>query len=197
VIKSGHHAIWVTGHKPAGRGFALRPDVAQDTAKWLEVVGRLETSNGVTLLRARSVALTAPAASILRGPRLRTLEKPEVVFTLPLVGDEPVAPDTIFLVQFSTYMDEDTFENHVRLRYGDLPGPQGELRATRWRYDEVKRTLLVDPGTPLRQGGSVELLLLPGITDAWAVPLLPAPETAPQDVLRLLRWQVQGEAAGS
>lgn len=197
VIKSGHHAIWVTGHKPAGRGFALRPEIAQNTGKWLEVVGRLETWKETMVLRAKAVALTAPAASVLRGPRLRTLERPEVVFTLPLVGDEPVAPDAIFLVQFSTYMDEDTFENRIRLRYGDLPEPQGELRSVRWRYDDVKRTLMVDPGAPLRRGGSVELLLLPGITDAWAVPLLSAPETGPQGILRLLRWQVQGDAAGS
>ena len=197
VIKSGHHAIWVTGHKPAGRGFALKSDSAQDTDKWLEVVGRLETWKGVTLLRAKAVALTAPAASILRGPRLRTLEKPEVVFTLPLLGDEPIAPDTVLLVQFSTYMDEDTFENRVRLRYGDLPEPESELRGIRWRYDEVKRTLVVDPGAPLRRGGSVELLLLTGITDAWAVPLLPASEAGPQGILRLLRWQVQGDVAGS
>ena len=196
VIKSGHHAIWVTGHKPAGRGFALKSDSAQDTDKWLEVVGRLETWKGVTLLRAKAVALTAPAASILRGPRLRTLEKPEVVFTLPLVGDEPVAPDTVFLVQFSTYMDEDTFENRVRLRYADQPEPESELRGIRWRYDEVKRTLVVDPGAPLRRGAGVEMLLLPGIADAWAVPLLPAPEGGPQGILRLLRWQVQGGRRG-
>jgi hypothetical protein len=197
VIKSGHDAIWVTGHKPAGRGFALRPDTAQDTDKWLEVVGRLETWKGGVLLRAKAVALTAPAAGVLRGPRLRTLGRPEVVFTLPLVGDEPVAADTVFLVQFSTYMDGDTFEDRVRLRYGDLPEPQGELRGVRWRYDEVKRTLVVDPGAPLRRGAGVELLLLSGITDAWAVPLPPAPEAGPQGILRLLRWQVQGDVAGS
>jgi len=197
VIKSGRHAIWVTGHKPAGRGFALRPETAQDTGKWLEVVGRLEAWNGTTLLRAQAVALTAPAASVLAGPRLRTSGGPEVVFILPLVGDEPVAPDTSFLVQFGAYMDEETFEGRVRLRYGDLPEPEGDLPGARWRYDEVKRTLVVDPGAPLRRGASVELLLLPGITDVWAVPLPPAPETGPQGILRLLRWQVQGDTAGS
>lgn len=195
VIKSGRHAIWVTGHKPAGRGFALRPDSAQDTDKWLEVVGRVETWKGVGLLRAKAVALAAPASSIIRGPRLRTSEKPEVVFTLPLVGDEPVAPDTIFLVQFSTYMDEDTFENRVRLRYADRP--ESELRGVRWRYDEVRRTLVVYPGAPLRPGAGVELLLLPGIADAWAANLLPAVDGTPGGALRVLRWQVREDAGGS
>ena len=193
VIKSGRDAIWVTGRKPAGRGFALRPDLAQDTDKWLEVVGRPERWKETTVLRARAVALTAPVASIrLRGSRLRTAEKPEVVFTLPLLGEEAVAPDTVFLVQFSTYMDEATFESRVRLRYADVPEPEGELRSARWRYDEAKRTLVVHPGVPLRRGATVELLLLPGITDAWTVPLLPAPAPGSEGILRLLRWQVQG-----
>jgi hypothetical protein len=197
VLKSGRDAIWVTGHKPAGRGFALRPDLGRDANKWLEVAGRPEAWKGGTVLRARAVALTAPAAGVRRGPRLQTSDKPEVVFTLPLVGDVPVAPDAVFLVQFSTYMDEETFENRVRLRYRDEPGPQGELRSVRWRYDDVKRTLVVDPGEPLRQGASVELLLLQGITDAWAAPLLPASASPPDDVVRVLRWQVREDAAGS
>jgi hypothetical protein len=197
VIKSGPNAIWVTGHKPAGHGFALRPDLSQDTDHWLEVVGRLEAWKGGSLLRARAVALTAPASSVRRGPRLRTSPRPEVVFTLPLVGDAPVAPDAVFLVQFSTYMDEETFENRVRLRYRDQPGPQGELRNVRWRYDDVKRTLVVDPGERLRQGAAVELLLLQGITDAWASPLLPPFAGPPGDVVKILRWQVREDVAGS
>jgi hypothetical protein len=197
VIKSGHQAMWVTGHGPSGRGFSLRPETPQDTGKWLEIVGRLEAWKGTTLLRAQAVALTAPVASVLGGPRLRTFERPDVVFTLPLVGDDSIAPDTSFLVQFSTYMDEETFESRVRLRYADLPEPQGELRSARWRYDEVKRTLMVEPGAPLRRGASVELLLLPGITDAWAAPLLPEPGSGPQGILRILRWQVRDDTAGS
>jgi len=194
VLKSGPHAIWVTGHKPSGPGFSLRPDMARDTAKWLEVTGRVEQWKGVTTLRATSVALTAPATSVLmRGRRLRTAERPEVVFTLPIAGDEPVPPNAVFLVQFSTYMDEESFADRVRLRYGDAPEPESELRSARWRYDEARRTLVVDPGSPLRPGSTVELLLLPGIEDAWGTPLAPgAGAAAAQPVLALLRWQVQG-----
>jgi hypothetical protein len=132
------------------------------------------------------------------GRRLRTLAKPEIVFTLPLVGDEPVAADAVFLVQFSTYMDADTFEDHVRLRYAGEPGSEGELRDVRWRYDEARRTLVVHPGAPLRPGAAVELLLLPGITDAWAEPLVPGAGAEPQGAGRVLRWEVRGERpAGS
>jgi hypothetical protein len=131
VIKSGRHAIWVAGHKPAGHGFKLRADLPRDLRKWVEVVGRVETWKGHPVLRARAVALTAPASSIRRGTRLLTAEKPEVVFTLPLVGYGPTPEDAVLLVQFSTYMDEETFENHLRLRYGDRPGPEGDLRRVR------------------------------------------------------------------
>jgi hypothetical protein len=197
VIKSGRDAIWVTGHKPAGRGFTLREDLPQDMTRWVEIVGRLETWKGEPVLKARTVALTAPASSIQRGPRLRAPETPEVVFTLPLVGYAPVAENAVFLVQFSTYMDEATFEDHVRLRYGDRPGPEGELRSVRWRYDDVKRTLIVDPGERLRAGASVELQLLRGIASDWAVPLVPAATSPPGDVVTVLRWQVQTRDAGS
>jgi hypothetical protein len=193
VIKSGPHALWVTGRKPAGRGFKLRADLARDTNKWLEVVGRVEAWKGSPVLRARSVALTAPRSGVRRGRRLRTPDKPEVVFTLPLVGDEPVPPNAVFLVQFSTYMDEETFENRVLLRYVDEPGPEGELRSVHWRYDDVKRTLVVDPGQPLREGASVELQLLRGIADAWETPLVPAATSPPGDVVTILRWQVHAD----
>jgi hypothetical protein len=192
VIQSGHHAIWVTGHRPAGRGFSLKPELSADTYKWLEVVGRLETQAGVPSLRATSVALSAPAASVLLGPRLRTPAKPEVVFTLPLAGPDPVAADAVFLVQFSTYMDGESFEDRVRLRYGDQPAPSDVIGSARWRYDEAKRTLVVDPGAPLRAGASVELLLLPGIADAWLTPLPAAPGRESDPALLVLRWQVEG-----
>ena len=191
VLKSGPHAIWVTGHKPSGPGFSLKADRAGDTGKWLEVTGRVETWKGVTTLRAREVALTAPAASVTRGRRLLTAEKPDVVFTLPVAGDEPVPPDAVFLVQFSTYMDEESFAERVRLRYGDVPEEQGELTGARWRYDETRRTLVVDPGQPLRPGSTVELLLLPGIEDAWGTPLAGEPGASPDRVLARLRWPVE------
>jgi hypothetical protein len=194
VIKSGPHAIWVTGRGPSGRGFALRPDHVQDTNKWLEVVGRPEAWNGATTLRAKTVALTAPQSGMRRGPRLATSDKPEVVFTLPLVNDEPVVRNAVFLVQFSTYMDEETFENRVRLRYEGLPEPQREVRSLRWRYDDVKRTLVVDPGQPLRPGASVVLQLLEGITDAWETPFQPAAAMPPDHVVKAFRWQVGGNA---
>jgi hypothetical protein len=190
VIKSSRYAIWVTGHGPSGRGFALRSDLEGDTHKWLEVVGRLEQKNGLTVLHASTVALSAPMAGLGLRRRLVTSKQPDVVFTLPLTGHEAVPPDARFLVQFSSYMDEESFEGRVRLRYGDAPA--GDLPRFRWTYDDVRRTLVVEPGERLRTGATLELLLLPGITDAFDVPLGAGPAAA-DAAPRVLRWQVEGE----
>jgi hypothetical protein len=192
AIKSGRHAIWVTGHKPSGRGFTLHPELEADTHKWLEVVGRLEVQDGVSRLHALGVALSAPASFVEFGPRLVGAQQPQVVFTLPLADEDPVSRDALFLVQFNAYMDEDSFEGRVRLRYRDVPGPAGDLRRMRWTYDDVRRTLIVVPGEPLQAGATVELLLLDGITDAYATPLGSGPEVgsaAPS--ARVLRWRVE------
>jgi hypothetical protein len=64
VLKQGTNAIWVTGKLPQGKGWKLDPDYRGDTAKWLQVTGRVEAVNGVTYLRATKVALaSAPKPS--------------------------------------------------------------------------------------------------------------------------------------
>jgi hypothetical protein len=59
VLKQGTNAVWVTGKLPQGRGWKLDPDYRGDTAKWLQVTGRVEAVSGVTYLRATKVALTS------------------------------------------------------------------------------------------------------------------------------------------
>jgi hypothetical protein len=64
VLKQGTNAVWVTGKLPQGNGWKLDPDYRGDTAKWLQVTGRVEAVNGVTYLRATKVALaSAPKPS--------------------------------------------------------------------------------------------------------------------------------------
>jgi hypothetical protein len=192
AIKAGRHAIWVTGHDPSGRGFTLHPELEADTHKWVEVVGRLEVRDGACRLRASAVALSVPASFVGFGKRLVGALQPEVVFTLPLADGEPVATDARFLVQFNAYMDEESFEGRVHLRYADVPGPAGELRHVRITYDDVRRTLIVEPGEPLRTGATVELVLLPGITDAFATPFGAGEKAEGARAPRLLRWRVEG-----
>ncbi len=192
AIKAGRHAIWVTGHKPSGRGFTLHPELEADTHKWLEVVGRLEVQDGACRLRASAVGLSAPASFVGFGKRLVGALQPDVVFTLPIAEGDPVAANARFLVQFNAYMDEDSFEGRVRLRYADVPGEPGAMQHVRFTYDDVRRTLIVEPAAPLRAGATVELLLLTGIIDAFSTPLGAGPGADSSGAARVLRWRVEG-----
>jgi hypothetical protein len=109
-----------------------------------------------------------------------------IVFTLPLEGEQAIASDSRFIVQFSAYMDEDSFQGHVRLRYAngmDVPGMT-------WRYDDDRRALIVDPGGLLRPGQQLELLLLPGILDAGGAPLAPRLGATVDGAVELLSYKV-------
>jgi len=112
------------------------------------------------------------------------------VFSLPLDGEREVAPDTVFQVQFSKDMEEESFRGRVALRYAGRPQPgDNSLDAMRVAYDGGLRTLKVDPGDLLRPGRVVELLLLPGIVDLEGQALETRPGRsagAATDVLRFL-----------
>ncbi|MFN8091074.1 MAG: hypothetical protein U0599_02380 [Vicinamibacteria bacterium] len=199
VIKSRRHAVWVVGRRPAGRGFRLDPDLARDTTQWLEVTGVVETSDGAPRLRARSVALAPPQTFVWNGPRLRPDPHPDVVFTLPLADEAVSAREGRLLVQFSAYMDEETFAGRVRVFARRANAPEREL-AARLTYDDVRRTLIVDVGGRLPEGGVVEVRLLPGIEDVYGAVLARADVaradgTKADDAVRVLRWRVASTAS--
>jgi hypothetical protein len=60
VIKDGESAVWVAGRRPKGNGWSLDPESRSDTSRWVEVVGKIETKEGITFLRAGQVALVPP-----------------------------------------------------------------------------------------------------------------------------------------
>lgn len=96
------------------------------------------------------------------------------MFTLPLEG-EPVSQGSRLAIQFTQYMQDESFRGRVRLRYaGPAPAEEVAIRI-RTTYDEVHRALIVEPEQPLDPGRELELLLLPGILDARGVPLAPRP----------------------
>ena len=67
VIKDDLFAVWVSGKKSKGSGWALDASLKRDTGKWMEVVGRVETRNGVVYIRASEV--NRPAARPLTRSR--------------------------------------------------------------------------------------------------------------------------------
>jgi hypothetical protein len=58
VIKSGDHAVWVTGKKPRGKGWKLALDYEPDTRFWLEITGEIVAIGDVACVKAKSVAMT-------------------------------------------------------------------------------------------------------------------------------------------
>ncbi|HET9317295.1 MAG TPA: Ig-like domain-containing protein [Vicinamibacteria bacterium] len=197
VIKDDLYAVWVSGKKPKGSGWSLDAGLKRDTGKWIEVVGRPVTVNGITYIRALEIKLTGPPSATAQAappppPPERPKVAPVVVFALPLDGESEVARDTRFVVQFSKDMDEATFAGHVLLRYAGpvLPGDR-PFDGARLTYDEGRRALTVDPGDILRPGRQIELILLPGIVDIDGLPLIGRKgPVANNDVVDVLRYLV-------
>lgn len=59
VLKDEDAAVWVIGKEPRGKGWHLDPNDKGDTARWLEVTGRMQPCGSSRCLHARSVALVA------------------------------------------------------------------------------------------------------------------------------------------
>jgi hypothetical protein len=59
VLLTPEGAIWVTGRRPAGRGFTLDPAYRGDTSRWLEVAGKVSVVGGVRYMKAGKVAMIA------------------------------------------------------------------------------------------------------------------------------------------
>ena len=197
VIKDDLFAVWVSGKKSKGQGWALDASLKRDTGKWMEVVGRVETRSGVVYIRASEVKLSSgkTAAATPAQPPPPPPERPKVapvvVFALPLDGDAEVPRDSRFVVQFSKDMDEATFAGHVVFRYAGpvLPGDR-VFDGMKLTYDQGRRALIVDPGDLLRPGRQIELILLPGIVDIDGLPLTPRGAAVTSDVADVLRYLV-------
>jgi hypothetical protein len=179
VIKDDLYAVWVSGKKPKGPGWELDAGLKRDTGKWIEVIGKPETRNGVTYMHALQVRITDPPRPTAEAappppPPERPKVPPVVVFALPLDGEGDVPSDSRFVVQFNKDMDEATFQDHVLLRYAGpvLPGDR-MFDGVKLTYDQGRRALTVDPGDVLRPGRQVELMLLSGIADTDGLGLVP------------------------
>jgi len=196
VVKSELFAAWVTGKKPRGDGFRLDPKLKRDTGKWIEVVGRVRTDKGVVYLEAMNLKVAKPPspkaeAREVERPPPPPPKPPVIVFSLPLDDEREVPPNSVFKVQFSEDMDEQTFGGHVLLRYAGRPRPGDRpLDAVSIEYDPGRRALTVNPGDLLRPGRVVELLFLPGIVDLNGLPLEARPGHDPGGAADVLRFQV-------
>lgn len=195
VIKDSLFAVWVTDKKPKGDGFELDPSMRRDSNRWIEVIGRPSTRNGVVLINALEVALTDPPtaradAAPAPPPPERTKTPPVIVFSLPLEGDRDFDFSGRIMVQFSNDMDEESFKGRVGLRYEGpaRPGDQG-FASMRVAYDLGARALIIAPGAPIQRDRRLNLILLTGITDIDGQPLARRDGKPPQDgIAEILRF---------
>jgi len=177
VIKDSLFAVWVTNKKPKGDGFDLDSSNRRDTNRWIEVIGRPTTKNGVVVIDAAQVAVTAPPtpkadAAPAPPPPERPKVPPVIVFSLPLDGESDFDFSGRIILQFNNDMDEDSFKGRVGLRYEgpSRPGDPG-FEGMRVAYNAGQKALIVDPGTPILRGRVLELVLLTGIIDIDGQPL--------------------------
>jgi len=196
VIKDSLFAVWITGRKPKGDGFDLDPSIRRDTNRWVEVIGRPITRNGVVVIDALQVTLTQPPtpkadAAPAPPPPERPKVPPVIVFSLPLDGEAEFDFSQRITVQFSNDMDEDSFKGRVGLRYEGppMPGDPG-FESMRVAYDPGNKALIVDPGVPIMRGRVLDLVLLTGIVDIDGLPLARRDGKPPQgDVAEMLRFR--------
>lgn len=187
VIKTADAAIWVTGMRPAGKGFRLDPKRRRDTGKWLRVYGRPWTADGRVYLRAERIEIAeAPADPALEPVDIRVAEREareaefgplRVVFSLPLDGEREIPLDSAFRVQFSNRMVADSFHASVDLLYENDPdaNPFPDLEV---RYDEGNRTLIVEPHASLEPDREIHLVLYGDIRDEHGQNIEPEPDAA-------------------
>lgn len=55
LIKDSGALLWIVGHDPKGKGFALDPLSETDGKWWVQVAGTPETRNGLVVFRAKEV----------------------------------------------------------------------------------------------------------------------------------------------
>jgi len=196
VIKDSLFAVWVTNRKPKGDGFELDPAIRRDTSRWVEVIGRPTTRNGVVIIDAMDVTLTqppTPKADVAPAPPPPERPKipPVIVFSLPLEGESDFDFSGRIMVQFNNDMDEESFKGRVGLRYEGpaRPGDPG-FESMRVTYNPGSKALIVDPGAPLLRGRVLDLVLLTGIIDIDGQPLVRRDGKPPQgDIAELLRFK--------
>ena len=196
VIKDSLFAVWVTNKKPKGDGFELDPSIRRDSSRWIEVIGRPATRNGVVIIEAAQVSLTqppTPQADAAPPPPLPERAKipPMIVFSLPLDGDADFDFSGRIMVQFNNDMEETSFKGRVGLRYEGpaFPGDPG-FEGMRVSYDPGSKALIVDPGSPILRGRILNLVLLTGIVDVDGQPLVRRDgKPAQNDIAEMLRFK--------
>jgi hypothetical protein len=177
VLQSADGATWVTGQRPRGKGFDLNPTARKDLGRWLEVTGVVTIADGLPMIKATSVAPSAPIVDEPEGgatpePTAPVLPPPAVSFTLPANGETGVAPDTPVRLQFSRDMDSDTFAGRVTVRAAAAGAPV-DVPPMKIGYRPGILSMELTFEAPLPRFATITIDLGAGITAPDGTPLPP------------------------
>lgn len=188
VLRSADAAIWVINMRPKGKDqgkdFELGLDARIDTARWLEVSGRLQQARGLLWIDAEAGSLTAvkpPAeTSVADEPAIRVPAgpPPEVMFSAPTQDETDVSMGSTVRIQFSRDIDQATLKNQIRVSYltaqsverGEPTTPIAEFTT---EYAPANRVLELKFAKPLERFRTVKVELLEGILGTDKQPLKP------------------------
>jgi Big-like domain-containing protein/PEGA domain-containing protein len=192
VIKDQGFAVWVTGRPPSGSGFSLDASSQIDReSSWVAVTGTVDERKGFPYVRAEKIELSPPPSesASVTAVRLQTGARnlrPDVIYTDPVQENEELALDQQLLLQFTKAMDDASFASHVQLRYADGAPARFPYLSVRY-YADRNRSVIIDPGSALQRGKTLECVLLPGIKDIDGQPLVGT--EAPGG--RVFKWKVR------
>jgi hypothetical protein len=173
ILQSADASLWVTNLRPRGNGFELDPASRRDAAAWIEVTGTVRTDGGIPriegtkLARSTAEAEPAPEPVVAAPPQ----PPPSVIFSAPLSGESGVAVGAPVLIQFSRDMAPASFNERVRVVYGE--GVSDAVPGITVTYRPENRGVEVKFAGPLARGATVEVELQAGITASDGTPLAP------------------------
>lgn len=166
VVRAADGAVWVTGVRPRGKGFAFETTRRVDTGRWIRVVGTMKYARGLVWMEATSItlaeALTDEVAEVVVPPPPAPLD---VLFSSPSEGELDVRLDAVLRLQFSRDVLPASLKERIRIAYadgaaGDAPAQAVNLTFT---YTPATRGLEIRPTEPLQPLRPLVLELLDGI----------------------------------
>jgi hypothetical protein len=171
VIKDQTFAVWITGKSASGNGFELDPLSTRDlTSQWVAITGTVEDRKGFIYVRATKVELSPPPTDTARVVATAPVQsgarnfRPDISFTAPNEGLEELTRDQQIIVQFTKPMDEKSFVSRIQLRYADGTKATFPYLSVTY-YADRGNSIMIDPGTALLSGKTLECVLLAGIKD--------------------------------
>lgn len=169
VVRAADAAVWVTGVRPRGKGFAFETTRRVDTGRWVRVAGVMKHARGLVWMESASIELAdAPTEEVAEATVPPPPPPPlDVLFSSPSDGEVDVRPDTSIRLQFSRDVSPASLKDRIRIAYAPSPAADGNQPpppvSVTFNYTPATRGLEIRPTEPLQPLRQVVFELLDGI----------------------------------